>query len=390
MRNFRPRSRAVLGAFALLVAPAPRAHAQQQAQGFDVNRLYLSAPGGGWFVMDTLDMRGGLGGVMSLQTGYAHDSLRVRTTDGSQRLAVVSDLGLADFGFAATYDRFRLYLNLDWVLDVSGNSGTVGNYQFTGPTTGQAFTPSGVNPSTAPDTFGEARVGFDARLVGTPQGPFRLGAGAQLLIPSPNSNRGEYATDGTFRGMVRALFAGDVGLVTYAGQVGIHIRPLDDAPTPGSPEGSELLFGLAAGPKLALGNANSIALIVGPEIFGQTALRSFFGSATGVEALASGRIEGTAGDGGQLRVKLGVGGGIDARFGAPEWRVVVGIELFDHHRDRDGDGVSDSRDACPDVRGVKTQDPKTNGCPPSGENTAACHGENTAAREGPPPNGTPP
>ena len=32
--------------------------------------------------------------------------------------------------------------------------------------------------------------------------------------------------------------------------------------------------------------------------------------------------------------------------------------------DRDGDGVIDKEDACPDVPGVKTSDPKTNGCPP--------------------------
>jgi outer membrane protein OmpA-like peptidoglycan-associated protein len=32
--------------------------------------------------------------------------------------------------------------------------------------------------------------------------------------------------------------------------------------------------------------------------------------------------------------------------------------------DRDEDGVYDDEDACPDVRGVRTDDPKTNGCPP--------------------------
>jgi OOP family OmpA-OmpF porin len=32
--------------------------------------------------------------------------------------------------------------------------------------------------------------------------------------------------------------------------------------------------------------------------------------------------------------------------------------------DRDGDGVFDDEDACPDVAGVRTSDPKTNGCPP--------------------------
>jgi outer membrane protein OmpA-like peptidoglycan-associated protein len=32
--------------------------------------------------------------------------------------------------------------------------------------------------------------------------------------------------------------------------------------------------------------------------------------------------------------------------------------------DRDGDGVVDSEDACPDEKGVETSDPETNGCPP--------------------------
>lgn len=32
-------------------------------------------------------------------------------------------------------------------------------------------------------------------------------------------------------------------------------------------------------------------------------------------------------------------------------------------RDRDGDGLADGVDACPDVPGVKTSDPKTHGCP---------------------------
>jgi OOP family OmpA-OmpF porin len=35
--------------------------------------------------------------------------------------------------------------------------------------------------------------------------------------------------------------------------------------------------------------------------------------------------------------------------------------------DRDGDGIPDAEDACPDVPGVHTDDPKTNGCPPAGD-----------------------
>jgi hypothetical protein len=314
--------------------------------------------------MDALDTRGGLGGVAGLTVEYAHDPLRVRTSDGSQRLTVVSDEALMDFGLAATYDCFRLYINLDMPLDVYGSGGTVGAYRFTAPTASQPFTPSGVNPSTAPDAFADGRVGLDARIVGGPSGPFRLGAGAQLLIPSPNTPRSEYLSDGTFRAMFRALFAGDFAPFSYAGQVGIHVRPLDDSPIPGSPRGSELLFGLAAGVRVPAEPIKGTALTLGPEVFGETAIRSPFGSdATSVEGLLSGRIEGTADDGPQVRVRLGVGMGLDARFGAPEWRALAGIEVFDRHSDRDGDGVSDRKDACPDTPGRKTHDPATNGCP---------------------------
>ena len=95
--------------------------------------------------------------------------------------------------------------------------------------------------------------------------------------------------------------------------------------------------------------------------------------ATALEALLSGRLEGTAEDGRQYRVKLGVGAGLNPHFGEPEWRFVIGIELFDHSTDRDKDTVFDSRDACPDVPGVRTKDPRTNGCPkpPDGDGAPA-------------------
>jgi len=374
MRSSEVRASAVLVALAVLLPWPGRAEAQQQAQGFALDRLYLSAPGGGWFVMDTLDMHGGLGGAVSLTTEYAHDPLRVQTSDGSQRLTVVSDEALVNIGFAATYGRFRAYLSFDTPLTVQGDGcpaaphdtscGTVGAYQFTAPNSGQPFTPSGVNLGTAPDAFADARVGIDARLLGSPGSALRLGFGAQLFVPSPNTLQSEYLTDGTFRAMGRLLFAGDVGALSYAGQIGVHVRPLDESPTPGGPQGSEFLFGLAGGPKFSVGKGNAMSLVVGPEVFGETALRSFFGSSTtGVEGMLTGRLEGTADDGRQVRVKLGAGAGIDANFGAPEWRLVFGIEIFDYSGDRDSDGVTDSKDACPDTPGTKTKDPKTNGCP---------------------------
>jgi hypothetical protein len=322
-------SRALSFAAIVLAASsfASRAKAQQQPQGFAVERFYPSAPGGGWFVMDDLHMHGGLGGVIALTSGYAMKPLRV--TDGSQHLAVVSDRAFADFGFAVTYERWRLYLNMDAPLVTQGESGTVGVYQFAAPS---------LDLGTAPDTLTDARIGLDARVLGRASSSFRLGLGAQLFVPNGNRSypdvnqnyHANYDTDGTYRAMGRVLVAGDVGVFTYAGHAGVHVRPLDDSPTPGSPQGSELLFGVAGGAKVPVFENGTRVLIVGPEIYGATAFRSFMQSTgTALEALLTGRLEETADDGPQLRFKLGTGVGINPHFGAPEWRLVFGIELSD-------------------------------------------------------------
>jgi hypothetical protein len=308
----------VLCAFAVLAAHAlaSSAHAQPSAQGFAVNRLYPSAAGAGWLVMDSLDMHGGLGGAMSFGAGYANHPLRV--SQGAQQLSVVSDQTLVAFGFAATYERFRLSLNLDAPLISHGESGTVGGYKLAAPLLGLG---------SHPDILSDPRLGLDARIFGSAASPLRLGVGVQLIIP--NGERVHYDTDHTYRAMGRVLVAGDLGMFTYAGQLGVHVRPLDDSPIPGSPRGSELLFGVASGARLPLGQDRRVALIVGPEIYGATALGSFLGaSATALEALLSGRIEGAAADGPQPRVKLGVGAGLNPHFGAPDWRIVLAVEIF--------------------------------------------------------------
>jgi hypothetical protein len=76
-----------------------------------------------------------------------------------------------------------------------------------------------------------------------------------------------------------------------------------------------------------------MAVVLGPEVFGATAFQSLFGlNSTALEGLLTARLEGTAENRAQLRVKLGVGAGINQQFGAPEWRIVCGIEIFNHNQ----------------------------------------------------------
>ena len=318
MRNSSPSSRLFFAGIVLaVVSLAHTAAAQSEAQGFALERLYLSAPGGGWFVMDDLTMHGGLGGALALTTGYARRPLRVGT--GAERVAVVSDQLFTDFGFAATFDRFRLYLNFDAPISTKGRSGTVNGYDFAAPS---------LTLSNSPDSFADARIGTDVRVLGEADSPFRLGVGAQLLFPT--GKRFDYDSDGTYRAMGRALVAGDVGSFSYAGQLGAHVRPLNESPAPASPRGSELLFGAAGGLKFPLSDSAGTVIVAGPEVFGETAFNSFFGSrSTGVEGLLTARMEAISDRGALLRLKLGAGGGIDPHFGAPEWRLVCAIELSD-------------------------------------------------------------
>jgi hypothetical protein len=301
----------VLAGLGLYTVPA---RAQQQANGFALERLYQSAPGGGWIVMDSLDMHGEFGGVVELTTGYANNPLVVQA--GGQSLAVVSSEAFLDFGLAGTYHRYRVYANFTAPIRLTGYSGTLGNYTYTAPD---------INLRQAPDNMADIRLGFDARLLGHADSRFRLGAGAQLFIP--NDVRADYITDNRIRAMGRLLFAGDEGIFTYAGQAGVHIRPLNDYPIPGSPQGNEFLFEIAGGVKIPVGPGRR--LVVGPEIYGASAFRSFMQAAeTDKEWLLSTRLEGTGNRGRQARVKLGLGGGINPQFGAPKWRVVLAVEFF--------------------------------------------------------------
>ena len=313
---------------ACLTASASRASAQV-AQGFALDRFYPSPAGAGWFVMDDLDTHGGLGGALALTTGYARNPLRLE--DGIQQLAVVSSEAFINFGLAATYDRWRVYLDLRMPLYIAGQSGTIGGAVYTAPRTMLTSSPptfSGrVTLASNPDTLSDPRVGVEGRLFGAAGGRFRLGLSAELI--APNGERDAYDTDGTFRAMIRALTAGDLGRLRYAAQLGVHIRPLDEGSIPGAPQGSELLFGAAAGGEVGAWRGGALALIIGPEIFGASAFRSLFGSTTtALEGMLTGRLEEIAGRGAALRLKLGAGAGINQDFGAPEWRAVLAIEIF--------------------------------------------------------------
>ena len=288
------------------------AGAQTPVEGFNAERLPPSAPGAGWFVMDSLDMHGGLGGAISFSARYARDPLRVNG------LAVVTDSAYGQVAAAITWRSWRFSVGFDFPLAVKGRTATIGGYAYPGPD---------LDLGSHPDALSDVRIGVDTRVLGDAHGPFRLGLGAQLWFPS--GPEAQYVSDGTYRGMLRLLFAGDVRWLAYAGHLGVHIRPRDDGGVPGAPRGSEVLFGVAGGARLPIGEAHQA--VIGPEVYGATAFNGAFKSeATSAEALLSARYEGTGDAGLQLRLKLGAGVGLGSSFGTAAWRVMFGLEAFTH------------------------------------------------------------
>jgi hypothetical protein len=124
-KRHRSCAKALLAGFFVLGRSVMIADGQQRPSGFAVERLYQSAPGGGWFVMDDLDMTGRLGGSVSITSGYAQNPLVITGPDGTQKLAVASQEAFVDIGGSITHDRFRGYIDIPmpfWSLERAGHS----------------------------------------------------------------------------------------------------------------------------------------------------------------------------------------------------------------------------------------------------------------------------
>ncbi len=65
-----------------------------------------------------------------------------------------------------------------------------------------------------------------------------------------------------------------------------------------------------------------------------------------------------------VEIGLGAGPGLTTGIGSPDFRGILMVAYTpEQKRDRDHDGILDDVDACPDVKGVPSEDPAKNGCP---------------------------
>ncbi len=201
--------------------------------------------------------------------------------------------------------------------------------------------------------LGDLRLQGKARLLGGGASPFALSLLADVRLPT--GDRKAFTSDG-LAAIPGAVVSVKPGRWRLDGQVGYLFRSpgqflqlvVHDAFTWGAGASYDV------GPWWRLRDLRAIA-----DVSGQVP-RGVTGSSARYSAPVSGRlgVRGRTGD--HLACELGVGTGLgSAAWGRETFRVFAGVRWETQKADRDGDGVPDDEDRCPDVPGLK----ELQGCP---------------------------
>ena len=371
-----------VGACAVTMAVVAEASAQTQTQGFSLNRFDPSERGSDWFSNESLDFRGSNRPAAGVVGDWGYKPLVLYDANGDEVRSVVKHQLFAHVGFShMMWSRLRLGVSLPIAPIVKGKQDVNGLSVEEGA------------------TIGDLRLGADLRLFGEYGGGITMALGAQVHLPT--GKREAFTGDSKVRVVPRLLLAGDLGAFTYSARVGANFRMLNENFN-GQPFGTELLFGAAAGVRLA-----DKKLLLGPEIYGSTVVSDsgdgfLKRKTTPFEVLIGGHYR-VADD---WRFGAGVGPGLTRGVGAPKLRVLASIEWFPWYeepkaeeppKDTDGDGILDIEDACPMVQGQPNADPAKHGCPPPSDRDGdgiideqdACPDEAGVASEDPTKHGCP-
>jgi OmpA-OmpF porin, OOP family len=326
--------------------------ARAQTPGFAINRFDPAERGSDWFAADSLDFRGH-GRLMLGATGdYGRKPLVLYDLDGEELKSVIENQLFVHLGGSVIVaDRLRLGVSLPILAYQSGESATLA---------GQTFVAS------EGAAVGDLRLSADVRILGKYRSPFSLAGGVAVFAPTGKQEA--YAGDGKIRVLPRLLLGGDIGNLVYAAKLGVLYRA-NDTSFNGATQGTEAVITAAIGYRTSDGK-----LVIGPELFGSSVVTdgdAFFSKRETPFELIFGAHYKVHDD---VRIGAGIGPGLTRGFGAPQFRGLLSVEWAPEEKeplvlpppppkDRDKDGILDKDDACPDVPGIKSDDPEKNGCP---------------------------
>lgn len=318
--------------------------AHAQAEGFGLNRFEPSERGSDWFVSDSLDLRGKMRPAFGVVGDFAYRPQSFHDADTTVPL-VKHQLTAHIGGSMIVADRFRFAFNLPVIVDQAGNDLVADGVAYKAPASSSAAS--------------DLRLSADVRLFGEYGGVATGAFGVRVFAPIGKAE--DYAGDGKVRFEPHFSLAGMPQNFAYAVSVGFLYRASRDSSFANTAIGSEIPFRLGVGAALA-----DRKLVIGPELYG-----SVIAAGSGDQKVPMGLLVGAHYSVADFRLGFGAGPGLSHAAGTAQLRILASVEWAPGVveapppvLDRDGDGVTDDKDACLDVKGVATSDPKTNGCPP--------------------------
>lgn len=343
--------RACCTSSAILASLLAASHAG--AQGLPLDRFSPAPAGDPMFGVPSPSVVGHLVPRASVLFDYAHNPLVIRSlsTGASVGTAVSSQLFLHVNASLSLWDRVGVDIDIPLALYQAGTTLAAGGQRLVAPDSAQ---------------FGEIRLGSRLRLYGAEDDALQVGLGGYLWLPTGPS--GSYMTDGNVHGMPQLLLGGHaVDRLVWSFAAGPEIRATQNFA--GVTEGTQVNLGAGVG--FLFGERRQLQ--IGPEAYAAftaatttAATNTTLKRASNAEILLDVRYRITD----DVQVGIGAGPGIAPGVGTPDFRGVlmaayspVAKKVEPPPPDRDGDGILDIHDACPDVKGVSTGDPKTHGCP---------------------------
>lgn len=336
-----------------LLCAAPVARAQNY--GFQINR-YEPTPAGEWsFMIDHPWYSSTRHFAAGVTLNYGHEPLVYGrlSPDGTftQIDPIIRHQLIGHIDLAGSFaDRVTVALSLPITLLERG----------------QEF--AGVRPVEG-GSVGDPRLSAMVRVFGQPErGGVSLHAGLALWFPlrAFTDSLAPQSSDQGVRLLPKLVLAGHESWLRWSALVGFLYRPEayigDFGNAPGSTVGSELQLGGSvqyADPR--------DRFAVGPELLLATVVntgQAFARDATGLDLLLGGHVRFLR----DLQAGLGAGVGILREPGTPDFRLLVRLAYAPRRalptaNDRDGDGIPDDVDACRDVPGERSNDPRVHGCP---------------------------
>ena len=335
----------VLGMSAVVVAVLGGAPAEARADGLALNRFEVAPAGDRMFGVPSPFAAGGDTPVlhMMLLGDWAHDPLLIRDARGTEIPdgAVVGNQFFMNINASiAIFNRLNFNINIPVAFVQDGESPTSKGTVFSSP--------SGVE-------FGDVRLGLRLNLLGDYRDPFQLAVAGSVWLPT--SSPGAYVSDGQVRGMPQLVLGGRVHRAVYSAAIGPEFRKSQT--WNGIQQGTMLRWGGGVG--FLFGAEQQLQ--VGPEVSAAVVLADSNKNNANIEGLLDVRYR-FADD---FEAGVGVGPGFTPGIGTPTRRGVFMLAYTPLQKpppgDRDHDGFLDPVDACPDVPGVASSDPKKNGCP---------------------------